>query len=67
MFFVEHSDYSESSEPIMSCPVCQKLFLEEKQLYRHIVQAHQDGEYMSYTFQADLYERWQERIPRQIQ
>lgn len=64
MFLVEHSDYSDSFEPLMTCPICQKLFTQEKPLYQHIVRVHGDGEYMSYSFQAQLYERWQQRLPR---
>lgn len=45
------------------CPFCRKLFMQEKALYRHIVTAHADREYMSYNLHADLYHRWQERIP----
>lgn len=53
-----------SFEELHVCPICRKFFTEEKLLYRHILQAHQDQQYMSYDMQADLYERWQDRIPR---
>lgn len=64
MILVEHSGQEDSAEAIQFCPFCQKLFMQEKALYKHIVQAHSDREYMSHTFHADLYARWQDRIPR---
>jgi uncharacterized C2H2 Zn-finger protein len=51
-------------ENLHICPVCSKLFFNEKALYGHILQSHRDGQYMSYNMNADLYQRWQERIPR---
>lgn len=51
-------------EGLHVCPVCRKLYLREKELYLHILKAHQDGQYMAYTFRADLYQRWQNRIPK---
>jgi hypothetical protein len=46
------------------CPVCSKMFLEEKNLYLHIMRAHKDGQSLAYDLRADLYKRWQERVPR---
>jgi hypothetical protein len=51
-------------EGIHLCPICRKLFLQEKALYRHVVQAHDDGQYLSFNLHADLYQRWQDRIPK---
>jgi hypothetical protein len=51
-------------EGIHVCPICRKMFTLEKELYRHVIHAHQDKQYMSYDLHADLYERWQERIPK---
>jgi hypothetical protein len=64
MILVDHNGLTESSDSLQFCPFCHKLFMQEKALYKHIVQAHRDGEYMSYTFHANLYARWQERFPR---
>ena len=46
------------------CPVCRKLFVQEKAMYHHILRVHRDREYLSYNLRAGLYERWQERLPR---
>lgn len=51
-------------EELHVCPICRKFFIEEKSLYKHILDAHQDQQYMSFDLHADLYERWQGRIPR---
>jgi hypothetical protein len=51
-------------EGLHLCPICRKLYTQEKALFRHVVLAHADGEYLSYNLRAELYERWQERIPR---
>jgi uncharacterized C2H2 Zn-finger protein len=64
MIQVEHSGQTESVETVQFCPFCQKLFMQEKPLFKHIVDAHRNCEYMSYSFRADMYARWQERIPR---
>lgn len=45
------------------CPICRKCFGEEKALYRHIIQVHDDKQYMSYDMRADMYQRWQNRLP----
>ena len=45
------------------CPVCRKLFLSETGMYKHIIDVHKDGEYLSYNLQATLYQRWQGRYP----
>ena len=60
--FVE--DPAEHIEDLHVCPVCTKMYMEEKALYLHIIKAHQDGERLAYDLRADLYRRWQERIPR---
>jgi len=51
-------------ESLHLCPICRKLYTQEKALFRHVILAHADGEYLSYNLRAELYERWQERIPR---
>lgn len=56
-------DFGSLSE-LCTCPVCSKVFTNRKQMYLHIMKAHKDGQTLSYDFQADLYQRWQERIPR---
>jgi hypothetical protein len=53
-----------SFEDLHVCPVCQKYFVEEKAMYQHVLQAHEDQQYMAYDMQADMYERWQDRHPR---
>ncbi len=64
MILVEHSGQTDISETVQFCPFCQKLFMQEKALFKHIVQAHRNGEYMAYSFRADMYSRWQDRLPR---
>jgi uncharacterized C2H2 Zn-finger protein len=63
--FVE--DHVTEVDGLHVCPVCAKMFLEERALYQHIIRAHQQGEQMAYDMRADLYRRWQERIPRYSQ
>ncbi|MBZ0288699.1 MAG: hypothetical protein K8I30_13865 [Anaerolineae bacterium] len=46
------------------CPVCTKLFIQQKALYLHIMHVHQDGQRLAFDLRADLYSRWQERVPR---
>lgn len=46
------------------CPTCAKLFMEEKALYLHIMRVHTDGQQLAYDLEADLYRRWQNRLPR---
>jgi hypothetical protein len=65
LMFVE--DHVEAVESLHVCPACAKMFLEEKTLYLHIMRAHQDGQRLAYDLRADLYRRWQERIPRRNQ
>ena len=64
MILVEHSGQADTAETVQFCPFCQKLFLQEKALFKHIVQTHRDREYMAHSFRADMYSRWQERLPR---
>jgi hypothetical protein len=63
--FVE--DHVEEVDGLHVCPICAKMYLEEKAMYLHIMRAHQDGQRMAYDLRADLYRRWQERIPRHHQ
>ena len=51
-------------EGLHVCPTCAKMYLEEKALYLHIMRAHGDGQQMAFDLQADLYRRWQSRLPR---
>jgi hypothetical protein len=51
-------------ESLHMCPVCAKMYLEEKGLYLHIMRAHQEDQRLAYDLRADLYKRWQERVPR---
>lgn len=67
MILVEHSGQVENTDAVQFCPFCHKLFMQEKPLFKHIVQAHRNGEYMAYSFHADLYSRWQDRNPRHDQ
>lgn len=46
------------------CPVCSKLFLQNKAMYLHIMRVHPDGQRLAFDLRADLYRRWQERVPR---
>jgi uncharacterized C2H2 Zn-finger protein len=46
------------------CPVCSKMFLEAKSMYLHVMRVHPDGQRLAYNLRADLYKRWQERLPR---
>ena len=46
------------------CPICAKMYMEEKALYFHIMQVHEDNQRMAYDLEADLYRRWQQRVPR---
>lgn len=64
MILVDNVGQTETTEALQFCPFCQKLFTQEKLLFKHIVGAHKDCEYMSYSFHANLYSRWQERNPR---
>lgn len=56
-------EYYEVDE-LSTCPVCHKLFLQEKSLYRHIMNAHPNGQELAVDLHADMYSRWQERLPR---
>lgn len=67
MITVEHSGQTETADSIQFCPFCQKLFTQEKALFKHVLQAHRNGEYMSYSFHADMYARWQQRLPHMDQ
>ena len=59
------ADHQEAHlDNVNTCPVCGKLFFNEKALYGHILHVHRDGQYMSYNLNADLYKRWQDRIAR---
>lgn len=53
-----------TDDDIHICPVCGKLFHQPKAMYRHIMIAHPSGQQMALDLQADLYRRWQQRIPR---
>lgn len=53
-----------TDDDIHICPVCGKLFRQPKAMYRHIMRAHPSGQQMAFDLQADLYRRWQQRIPR---
>ncbi len=64
MFTEDHVD---NVSGLHICPICAKIYLEEKPMYMHIMRAHQDGQRMAYDLRADLYRRWQERIPRSTQ
>ncbi len=57
----------EELEGLHSCPVCQKLFLKEKAMYLHIMRVHAHGQQMAFDLRADMYMRWQERLPRMSQ
>lgn len=57
-------EYDHDVDGLHSCPVCNKLFIEEKAMYLHIMRVHPDGQQMAFDFQADMYIRWQERMPR---
>ena len=60
--------YDDELEPEISglhiCPVCGKIYMEEKAMYLHITRAHQEAQRLAYDFQADMYRRWQNRLPR---
>jgi hypothetical protein len=56
-------EHIEALESLHICPMCAKMFLEEKGLYLHIMRAHQDDQRLAFDLQADLYRRWQQRIP----
>jgi hypothetical protein len=56
----DHSDI----DGLHSCPVCNKLFIQEKALYLHIMRVHPDGQRLALDLRADMYMRWQERLPR---
>ena len=60
-------DHVEAVETLHVCPICTKMYMEEKALYLHIMRAHADGQRMAFDLRADLYRRWQERIPRRNQ
>lgn len=46
------------------CPVCGKLFLEAKSMFRHIMRAHPDSQTLAMDLRVDMYRRWQDRNPR---
>jgi uncharacterized C2H2 Zn-finger protein len=54
-------------EGLHICPVCDKIFLDRKTMFGHILRAHEDGQRLAYDLKADLYERWQDRIQRPAQ
>lgn len=56
-------DLDESDE-LHICPLCQKFYRSEKELYLHIMRAHQDSERLANELRADLYTRWRDRITR---
>ena len=60
----ELEDHITTLENMQFCPVCSKLCLEEKGLYLHIMRAHPEDQHLAYRLHADLYRRWQERIPQ---
>lgn len=60
-------DHTEQVDGLHVCPICAKLYLEEKTMYLHIMRAHEDNQRMAFDLRADLYRRWQERIPRRSQ
>jgi uncharacterized C2H2 Zn-finger protein len=62
MLFTEDHDTEVNGMHV--CPVCAKMFMEEKAFYGHIMCAHPDSQRMAHDMRADLYRRWQERIPR---
>lgn len=57
-------EYEDDIDGLHSCPVCNKLFIQEKAMYLHIMRVHPDGQRMAFDLQADMYIRWQERMPR---
>lgn len=57
-------DHDRDITGIHACPVCNKIFFEEKAMYLHIMRAHRDNEQLAYDLRADLYQRWQKRMPR---
>ncbi|MBZ0291365.1 MAG: hypothetical protein K8L99_02250 [Anaerolineae bacterium] len=56
-------DYCEVDE-LSTCPICHKLFLQEKKLYLHIMHVHPHSQQFAFDLQADMYKRWQDRLPR---
>lgn len=61
MHYFEEATYDENDVHI--CPICGKLYHQPKAMYRHIMRAHPVGQQMALDLQADLYRRWQQRIP----
>lgn len=59
-------DYHELEE-LSTCPVCHKLFLKEKSLYLHIMRVHPTNQQFACDLRADMYRRWQDRLPRMSQ
>lgn len=55
---------SDESDELHVCPLCQKFYQSEKELYLHIMRAHQDSERLANELRADLYTRWRDRISR---
>ncbi len=46
------------------CPVCSKMYLDKKAMYLHVMRVHPEGDRLAHYLRADLYKRWQERLPR---
>ncbi len=66
MHYIEQTAPTEGDD-IHICPVCGKLFHQPKPMCRHIMRAHPSGQQLAFDLQADLYRRWQQRIPRVAQ
>lgn len=64
---IRYDETHEELDGLHTCPVCQKLFLKEKNMYLHIMRVHPDGQQMAFDLHADMYIRWQERLPRMSQ
>lgn len=60
--FIE--DQTLDVEGLNICPVCAKMYMEEKALLLHVMHVHHDSQRLAHDLQADLYRRWQQRIPR---
>ena len=57
-------DHAMDVDGIHVCPVCAKMYMEEKAFYFHIMTTHQEGEQLAHELEADLYRRGQNRLPR---
>lgn len=61
------NNHHDLEDALHLCPVCDKLFLDRKAMFQHVLRAHQDGQRLAADLNADLYQRWQDRIQRPAQ